>query len=556
MRYLNDEQHYIDRYDLHTIEECLDTVKMFQEVYQKSLTSDELKDLSKEEKLRNINLMLSRTLFVVKGKRYEKKQKTIQKWMDEDKLKQDKQDYTPTPENVVCPLCTGSMFFNSSKHLDYSYDSQIMRMMFLFKCRRCDKQQWVYDDGEIRVSNPDLCLECKEEIEIKATRKGKVITWEHTCKACSYTKTEVEDLSKHDEEHKKWEAEQKKKEEEGKQLLEKYREEFCLNEKDGIEHIETLEAMEVGHEVYEEEKQKYNDKAYQTAVNLKRLTVLEIEKLLTEKLEKEKYVKFTLDKPDMGKFVTIPFNVLDANSTRNLNISEVTLKKLLRDILEDTNWRLMSDGIRYRLGYLSGTLKAYEQEEDLLQLAGGKKEVKPITSKIDPEKRAKYMSHNLVQLAKMSGEYAGIEEVRKRRLKKEPEGFFLDDGKGPYSCGICGEHYYGKDIWWNLDGLMCRDCWRNIKEGVIPHVRHRFDDKSPYFQDWQISSNYGVHPATARKYRREGFLIGRGLKRQNGTVYYTIYLINENEAFIKKHPKIESKMRMTIKGKGIKAIEM
>lgn len=24
MRYLNDEQHYIDRYDLHTIEECLD----------------------------------------------------------------------------------------------------------------------------------------------------------------------------------------------------------------------------------------------------------------------------------------------------------------------------------------------------------------------------------------------------------------------------------------------------------------------------------------------------------------------------------------------------
>ena len=27
MNYLHDEQHYIDRYDLHNIEECLDTVK-------------------------------------------------------------------------------------------------------------------------------------------------------------------------------------------------------------------------------------------------------------------------------------------------------------------------------------------------------------------------------------------------------------------------------------------------------------------------------------------------------------------------------------------------
>jgi len=46
MNYLQDEQNYVDRYDLHTIGECLDTVKMFQEVYQKSLTSEDLKDIS------------------------------------------------------------------------------------------------------------------------------------------------------------------------------------------------------------------------------------------------------------------------------------------------------------------------------------------------------------------------------------------------------------------------------------------------------------------------------------------------------------------------------
>ena len=554
MQYLNDEQNYVDRYDLHTIEECLDTVKMFQDIYKTSLTSEELKDISQEVKSHDANLMLHRTLFAIKGKRYEKKQETIQKWMEEDKLKQDKQDHAPIPEGIVCPLCGGSMSFNSSKHLDYSYDNPIMRMMFLFKCSKCEKQQWVYDDNEIRLSKPDLCPKCKEEIDIKATRKSKVITWKHKCKACGYTKTEIEDLAKRDEEHKKWEEEQKKKEEEGKKLLEKYREEFCLNEKDGIEHVETLEAMEVGHEVYEEEKQKYDDKAYQTAVNLKRLTVLEIEKLLTEKLEKEKYVKFTLDKPDMGRFVTIPFNVLDANSTRNPNISEATLKKLLKDSLEDTNWRLMSDGIRYRLGYLSGTLKAYEKEEDLLELVGAKKEVKAPKSKIDPEKRAKYASHNLVQLARMSGEFDGIEATRKRRLEKEPEGFFLDDGKGPYSCGICGEGTYGKDIWWTLNGLWCRDCWSNIKEGVIPPLKHRHDDKSNWFERWQITSNHGVHPSSIQKLRREGLLHGRDLKRKDGSDYFTVYLVNENQEFLKKFPKQDSKIKMTIsdsKGKEI-----
>lgn len=349
-------------------------------------------------------------------------------------------------------------------------------------------------------------------------------------------------------------AEQKKKEEEDQKLLEKYREKFCLNEKDGIEYVETLEAMEVGHEIYEEEKQKYDEKAYQTAVNLKRLTVLEIEKLLTEKLEKEKYVKFTLDEPDMGRFVTIPFNVLDANSTRNPNISETTLKKLLKDTLENTNWRLMSDGIRYRLGYLSGTLKAYEQEEDLLELAGAKKEVKSPKSKIDPEKRAKYMSHNLVQLAKMSGEFDGIEATRKRRLEKEPEGFYLDDGKGPYSCGICGEYYYGKDIWWTLNGLWCRNCWNNIKGGVIPPLKHRYDKDNIYFQDWQVESDFGVHPATRGKLKREGVLKGRELKNEKGQVYYTIYLVSENQEFLKKYPRKDKTTRETIldaKGKKI-----
>lgn len=555
MQYLNDEQHYIDRYDLHTVEECLDAVKMFQEVYKKSLTSEELKDLSEDEKLRNVNLMLGRHLFVIKGKRYEKKQETIQKWMEEDKLQQDKQDLTPTPEGILCPLCNASMYFHITKHLDSTYDSPILRMMFLFKCSKCEKQQWVYDDGEIRVSKPDLCPKCKKELEVTGSRKGKVITTLYKCKHCKYSKKDILDLTKSDAEHKKWEVEQKKKEDEGKKLLEKYRDEFCLNEKDGREHVETLEAMEVANVVHDEEMQKYDDPVYERVSKLKKTTIVDLEKLLIEPLEKAKYTKLSFEKPEIGQYVIVPFTIQDNDSSRRDRISVSELEKLIKDTLEDTNWRLLSNSVIYRLGYLEGRLKGYEQEEDMLKLAGKTEEPKS-KPKIDEGKRQKYASNNLVQLGRITGKYAGIENMRKRRLLKEPEGFFLDDEQNRLTCGICGEHYYGNEMWWNLDGTRCKDCYRNIKEGVIPSLKPRYDDKSNWFESWQIKSNYGVHSSSVRKLVKEGLLHGRDLKRKNGTVYYTVYLVSENQEFLKKYPKKKSDIKMTIADKDGKSIEL
>jgi len=460
------------------------------------------------------------------------------------------------PESIHCPQCNALMHFDTSKNLDDPYDSPIMRMMFLFECDKCKKRAWVYDDGEIRVSKPDLCPKCNKELEVNSSRKGKVITTRYKCKSCDYSKKDTLDIAKDDEEHKKWQEEQKQKEKEDKKLLEKYRDKYCLSDKEGKEYVETLEAMEVAHEVREEESKKYDDKAQKIVVNLKRLTVLELEKLLSETLEKEKYVKFTLANPDMGKFVTIPFTSLDANSSRHQNLSESTLKKLIKDTLEDTNWRLMNNDVHYRLGYLSGTLKAYEREEDLLALVKPKKEVKTPVSKIDPEKRAKYESHNLVQLARLMGEHEGIENARKERLKNEPEGFFLNDGKGPYTCGICSQGAYGEDIWWSLNGLWCRNCRKNIKEGVIPPLKHRYEDKDIYFQDWQIKDDFGVHPATRAKLKREGLLKGRDLKNEKGRIYYTVYLVSENRDFLKKYPRKDRKIRMTVSDKDGKPIEV
>jgi hypothetical protein len=74
------------------------------------------------------------------------------------------------------------------------------------------------------------------------------------------------------------------------------------------------------------------------------------------------------DRPEIDKYIIVPFTVQDEDSARKDYDSERVLKRILKKVLEGTNWRLMSDGVDYRLGYLSGRLKGYEHESDLLDL--------------------------------------------------------------------------------------------------------------------------------------------------------------------------------------------
>lgn len=247
--------------------------------------------------------------------------------------------------------------------------------------------------------------------------------------------------------------------------------------------METLEAMEVANVVHDEEMQQYDNPVYERVSKLKRTTIVDLNKLLIEPFEKAKYAKLSFEKPEIGQYFIVPFTLQDNDSSRRDRVSVSDLEKLIKDALEETNWRLLPNSVMYRLGYIEGRLKGYEREEDMLKLAGKTEEPHP-KPKIDEEKRQKYASNNLVQLGRITGKYAGIENMRKRRLKKKPEGFFLESSEGLLTCSICGEHYYGNEMWWNLDGIRCKDCWRNIKEGVTPSLTPRYNDKSNWFESW------------------------------------------------------------------------
>ena len=85
-------------------------------------------------------------------------------------------------------------------------------------------------------------------------------------------------------------------------------------------------------------------------------------------LKKEEYINLDFSKPGIGRDIIINFTVQDNKTDRGEYDSRIQLQRTIKKTLENTNWRLTSDGVIYRLGILSGRLKGYENDEDLIKL--------------------------------------------------------------------------------------------------------------------------------------------------------------------------------------------
>ncbi len=527
MNYLRDEQHYEDRYDLHTIEQCLNQLKMIGEIGRKMRLAPSIKNYPESEHKRSMGLIEARMMFVLKAYRYKDRESTIAGWIEADTVKQAKQDDTQPPR-VSCPECDAPMIADDFKTLEDWPDDKPMRVLFTFNCPKCKKRQGVYEDGEVYVSKPSYCPDCGKEAETNFTFMGETSTFTIKCTSCTYKSIDVSD-------HVKDEAKRKATDKRDAELLAKYRDEFCLSEKEGNEHVELLEAMDVAHEIHDEILAELDTPAQEKLMAVKKTPITDLEAILKSALVVSGFPRLSLADPDIDRHVSVPFTVQDSSSKRHERESIAQLHDLLSETLKDTNWRVRKDSLSYRLGFISGKLKGYESEEDLLKLFG-KEEPKKPKSKLDPKLREKYENHNYVQLAKMDAEFEAEQRIRKRRLKNEPDGFFFERSESVYTCGICHRSQYSEDIWWREDGLRCRDCWRNIREDVIPVIdlkKERWEKE--FFDKYEITSKRGVHPSSIRKLRREGVLVGRDLKDAEGNTYDTIYLVSENNEFLEEY---------------------
>lgn len=257
-------------------------------------------------------------------------------------------------------MSCGDKMHSTIKEL-YDFTNEPLKVLFFFECPNCKKRRGVFDTGEEFKSHEQLCPKCQYTVKVSISKKVEKTVWTTKCTHCGYKNIEVDDFDE-------WKKKRDKERKEDEGLLQKYRVKYCLSEKEGQEYVEYKLRLNNITELMKEHERKNADPAYQKAKQLKKLTVIELEKLLSGILEKEKYIKLSFDKPEMDKYVIVPFTTQDADNFRKEYGSTHTLQKTIKKALEATNWRLMSEGTTYRLGYVYGRLKGYEREEDLAEL--------------------------------------------------------------------------------------------------------------------------------------------------------------------------------------------
>ena len=309
-KYLKDRQYYIDLYDRGTVEQCRRWVKGF---------SKPIKDkANKVEEIKYEWSLVTRDIsfYFIKGDRYDRKSETIEKWMAKDKHRDEIFENAQPLAGVRCLSCN-SLMEVKDKDLRSSLEDDD-KVMFLYSCPNCQRARFFFAGG-------------KEHIPEKIKDDGNIdLTYSKPIKE--------ENTVDHN--------------------YAKDRDRFCMTDEEGKEYLSAKFKMDQL-EFIKKESQKEKEIIEKTK-HIKKLNITELEELLSKELAKINFVKFETSNPEMGTDIVISFTIHDSQKDRSNYDSQNQLKKAIGSILKNTNWHLMSDGVSYRLGILSGRLRGLD----------------------------------------------------------------------------------------------------------------------------------------------------------------------------------------------------
>lgn len=360
--YVKNRSYYDDLYDRLTVESARRGMAYYDEFYadfEKKLTANEKIDRPGNAFV--INVFYMETVGNELLRRYEGREQMIAEWIDRDQVKNAQIANARLSEEPHCRHCgtvqglriSDKDLMHRNKNTKYDDPEDVL---FTLKCPDCQKYSAYWEDGSAWVAKPILCLKCNSEMTSKITKTKTAITFSYSCSICSHTYKDKMDL--------------REKEEKLDPEYDSDRQHFCLHDEEFRERLTSMRRDFLGMAQLGKEMQEKRDNKhiYDAIKEMDKPKIAELSSLLTPALLKAGFIEVTIEKPEIGKDVIIGFSCLDNETGRSDYDSEKQLKRAVNLTLENANWRLMSEGINYRLGYLSGRLKAYEGEEALKNL--------------------------------------------------------------------------------------------------------------------------------------------------------------------------------------------
>lgn len=359
--HLKERSYYQYLYDKHTVEDARHCIKYYEDFhaeFEAKLPKDET--ISRPGNALVLNLFYMQVVGNELCRRYEERDHTLDEWITRDIAKDERLADARLTEEPCCQHCNkqGLRIIDKSfmhRGKDYVYDAP-EDVLFMLECPHCHKNSAFWEDGTVWKIAPTLCPKCTTEMTHTSKGSKKAITTTYSCPSCQHTYKEKLDLTT--------------KAEEPDPDFDKDRIQYGLLDKEFREKLfEIRRGFQTMAELGKEWKEKEDNKhIYDAIKDLKKPKIAELVDILAPPLKEAGYIEFRLDQPEVGKDVIVGFSCLDSKTDRDDTYSRKVLKKAVETALQPTNWRLTSDGVGYRLGYLSGKLRAYETEEELKKL--------------------------------------------------------------------------------------------------------------------------------------------------------------------------------------------
>lgn len=355
--YLKDREVYEDRYDRITVEIGRREGASLGWALSESLEKMENKGLANfwEERmywwLFEIPYLLPR---------WEERDVTIESWMFEDRMLDKRLEESRPLVEPKCESCKkqGLRLVNKL-FLSRESGDERRSVLFMFDCGSCKKRTACWEDGVVWHAPVIPCPKCRSSLNEDVTVKGYTMTTMTKCQSCDYSNVEKTKIGMPKEPD--------------DSLYEEHKKLFCLDDERGALMQTYREKLKEMMPILEEDMKRDADKELHSKVaKVPRLKIPEAIDLLRPAIEAAGYREVMFEKPDLGVYVSISFCCMDGNMAREDAQSRKVLKQAIVKALGDTNWRLMSEGISYRLGYLTGRVRVYEEDDEIVQLISGK----------------------------------------------------------------------------------------------------------------------------------------------------------------------------------------
>jgi len=268
-----------------------------------------------------------------------------QKWNDEKKDNLIRE--TPVPRNIKCDQCGTSMYLET-----HFFEENDTLLLFVFSCpNKHTPKKVLYPDGvRQRITPISKCEKCGGKLSKEKEQTKTFIKLIDTCLDCGHVSTMELELSPETP------------------ITDEERYKYCEIWKGKKNFEEDLEAtFEFFNYINEKEKLK-KEKEELKVDSVEQVNLPKLEDRLSKLAEELSYIKFKFDNHSTEKYLSVSFSLQDPTERTEKESSKIIVDAI-QQALFHTNWRLMNRGVEYRLGLITGKLRAYAGEEGLMKIA-------------------------------------------------------------------------------------------------------------------------------------------------------------------------------------------